>query len=417
MKIKRFFAPDMRQAIRQVREALGSDAVILSNKSVDGGVELVAAKDYDESVFYSPSSVSAQILPQAASDSPDEPNPLTQVEENWKSSEQQSPQIHQASTARIEWSQDPALVEMRREMQVLRRVMENGLSELSWYDLGQRSPQTKELLRRLMALDLSPGLCQKLADQVQDATDPEQLWNNTLRCLSAELPVAEAGLLEYGGVAAVIGPTGVGKTTTVAKLAARFCLRHGNRHIALISTDNFRIGAQEQLHDYARILDVPVRAAADADQLNAALSAFSDKRLVLIDTAGMSQQDASLGEQLNMLVSGHKNVHCFLTLSATTQQSSLALAIKAFGAARPDACILTKVDETASLGGVFSALIQSRLPLAFSTDGQRVPEDLHVARAHSLVNHAVTLGQRKTTQYNDDYLAIALGGASGHAHV
>jgi len=118
-----------------------------------------------------------------------------------------------------------------------------------------------------------------------------------------------------------------------------------------------------------------------------------------------------------MLVSGHKNVHRFLTLSATTQQSSLALAIKAFGAARPDACILTKVDETASLGGVFSALIHSRLPLAFSTDGQRVPEDLHVARAHSLVNLAVALGQQKTTQYNDDYLAIALGGASGHAHV
>ena len=417
MKIKRFFAPDMRQAIRQVREVLGSDAVILSNKSVDGGVELVAAKDYDESVFEASGRAAAQSLPPVASDSLEQPDSQADLEQDWKPADDLSPKLHQAAPARIEWSQDPAMVEMRREMQALRRMMENGLSELSWNDLGQHRPQTKELLRRLLDLDLSPDLCHRFADQVQDGADPEQLWRNALRCLSAELPIAEADLLEYGGIAAVIGPTGVGKTTTVAKLAARFCLRNGNRHLALISTDNFRIGAQEQLHDYARILDVPVRAAADAGQLNAALNAFSDKRLVLIDTAGMSQQDAGLGKQLSMLVSGHKKVHCFLTLSATTQQSSLALAIKAFGAARPDACILTKVDESASLGGVFSALIQSRLPLAFTTDGQRVPEDLHVARAHSLVNHAVTLGQRKNTQYNDDYLAIALGGASGHAHV
>ncbi len=417
MKIKRFFAPDMRQAIRQVREALGPDAVILSNKSVDGGVELVAARDYDETVFYDSGGVVGQIPTPAESDNLEKRDLGMQVEENRESPYPQAPNPRRTETAGIEWAQDPALIEMRREVQALRRVMENGLSELSWRDLGQRRPQTKELLRRLMDLDLSSDLCHRYADQVQDAADPEQLWRNALRCLSAELPIAEAGLLEYGGVAAVIGPTGVGKTTTVAKLAARFCLRNGNRHLALISTDSFRIGAQEQLHDYARILDVPVRAAADTDQLNAALNAFADKRLVLIDTAGMSQQDAGLGEQLSMLVSGHKNVHCFLTLSATTQQSSLALAIDAFSAARPDACILTKVDETASLGGVFSALIQAQLPLAFSTDGQRVPEDLHVARSHSLVNHAVTLGQRRNARYNDDYLAIALGGASGHAHV
>ncbi len=416
MKIKRFFAPDMRQAIRQVREALGPDAVILSNKSVDGGVELVAARDYDESVFFG-SGDAGQILSSTESDSLENPDLRTGGEERWQGSEQRPPKSRQTATAGVEWSQDPALVEMRREVQALRRIMENGLSELTWRDLGQRQPQTKELLRRLMDLDLSPDLCHRYADQVQDAADSEQLWRNALRCLSTELPIAEAGLLEYGGVAAVIGPTGVGKTTTVAKLAARFCLRNGNRHLALISTDSFRIGAQEQLHDYARILDVPVRAATDADQLNAALNAFADKRLVLIDTAGMSQQDAGLGEQLSMLVSGHKNVHCFLTLSATTQQSSLELAIEAFSAARPDACILTKVDETASLGGVFSALIRSQLPLAFTADGQRVPEDFHVARAHSLVNHAVSLGQRKSARYNDDYLAMALGGTSGHAHV
>ncbi len=416
MKIKRFFAPDMRQAIRQVRESLGPDAVILSNKSVDGGVELVAARDYDETVLFGAGGEAVQTLSPGESDGLEKPDLRTRVQEQWQDSSQPT-KSRQTATAGVEWSQEPALVEMRREVQALRRMMENGLSELSWSDLGQRRPQTKELLRRLMDLDLSPDLCHRYADQVQDAADPGELWRNALRCLSAELPIAEPGLLEYGGVAAVIGPTGVGKTTTVAKLAARFCLRNGNRHLALISTDSFRIGAQEQLHDYARILDVPVRAATDADQLNAALNAFADKRLVLIDTAGMSQQDAGLGEQLSMLVSGHKNVHCFLTLSATTQRSSLALAIDAYSAARPDACILTKVDETASLGGVFSALIQSRLPLAFTADGQRVPEDLHVARAHSLVNHAVTLGRRQNTRYNDDYLAMALGGASGHAHV
>ena len=417
MKIKRFFAPDMRQAIRQVREALGPDAVILSNKSVDGGVEIVAARDYDETVFFGADGEAVPGLSPVESENLDGHELHARIEASRESSTPQAPEPHRNETAGDDCSREPALAEMRREVQALRRVMENGLSELTWRDLGQRRPQTKELLRRLMDLDLSPDLCHRYADQVQDAKDPERLWHNALRCLATELPIAEAGLLEYGGVAAVIGPTGVGKTTTVAKLAARFCLRNGNRHLALISTDSFRIGAQEQLHDYARILDVPVRAATDADQLNAALNAFADKRLVLIDTAGMSQQDAGLGEQLSMLVSGHKSVHCFLTLSATTQQSSLTLAIEAFGAARPDACILTKVDETASLGGVFSALIEARLPLAFTANGQRVPEDLHVARAHSLVNHAVTLGRQKNTRYNDDYLAMALGGASGHAHV
>jgi flagellar biosynthesis protein FlhF len=409
----------MRQAIRQVREALGADAVILSNKPVAEGVELVAAMDYDESQWSRSDTQSAS----ETSEQNTAAETATGSKENRcrasykleKSDRSAEVSVKPGSSAN--WRQDPVLVEMRREMSVIRRMMENELSGLGWRDLGERKPGAQELLRRLISMGLTADLCRRTIDKVQVADDAEQAWRDALNRLAADLPVVESDLLEHGGVVAVIGPTGVGKTTTVAKLAARFCLRHGNRHLALISTDNFRIGAREQLHDYARILDVPVRTATNADELSAALSAFADKRLVLIDTAGVSQQDIRLGEQLSMLTSSHQRVNCFLTLSASTQHASMTLAINAFAAARPDACILTKVDETAELGGALSAVIKAGLPVAFITDGQRVPEDLQIARSHNLINQAVSMAEEDDFNQNDEYIAIALGGAVGHAHV
>ncbi len=413
MKIKRFFAADMRGAIKQVRETLGADAVILSNKSVDGGVELMAALDFDESAF---SAIEEPVEREHYSSDAN----VTSLPPRQQGVEAATPigsSRRGGRSKRVDWSQDPLLTDIRHEMQTLRRMVENDLSGLSWRDMGERQPQTRDLLRRMMGLDLDPVICQRLAEQVGEFENIEEGWRKSLYFLASELQIAGDRTIEEGGVVAVVGPTGVGKTTSIAKLAARFSLRHGNRHVAFISADNYRIGAQEQLTTYARILDIPMRSAGSVDELNAALNALSDKRLVLIDTAGMSQRDVRLSKQLSLLQAGSRPVQTLLTLSATTQQAALKQAIKAFGEARPSACILTKLDEAGSLGGVLSAIIDGGLPVAYITDGQRVPEDMHLARAHTLISRAVNLGQHGGgVEYGEECLALALGGAKAHAH-
>ncbi len=419
MKIKRFYAADIRQALRQVREVLGADAVILSNKPTGDGIELVAAVDYDESAF----------VPAEHSSVPEkraQVTPLRSPQTTTAASERAASQVDQPKRdvapeaakkpPAIEWSQDPAIVEMRQEMKHLRRMMENGLSGLSWHDMGSHQPETQELYRRLMALGLSADICEQLVSRVTSIESLDQAWRKALYFLSAEVQVSETDLLDQGGVVALVGPTGVGKTTTVAKLAARFALRHGRRQVALISADTYRIGAQEQLNTYAKILDVPVRSADSPEALSEALSTFSDKRLVLIDTAGMGPRDIRLNEQLALLDVRGQQVKRFLTLSAATEQNAVEQAIGVFGKVTPEALILTKVDEAASLGGIFSAIIHTKKSIAFITDGQRVPEDIHVARPHTLVSKAVSVSQGEGMDFSDEYLALALGGAKVNAH-
>ncbi|MCU7906125.1 MAG: flagellar biosynthesis protein FlhF [Candidatus Thiodiazotropha sp. (ex Epidulcina cf. delphinae)] len=427
MKIRRFFASEMRQALRQVREALGADAVILSNKSVQGGIELVAAVDYDESVFSTTQPTPMETEPQASAARPAispiaeaSPERMRQVEEaisDRSVADSQNGRKPALGTPRVEWSQDPVLREMRREMQALRRMMENELSELTWRDMGHRRPQTQDLMRRLMGLGLDAVHCRELAYRVEDAQSPEQAWHQALTHLLGELPTVKQDLLDQGGTLALVGPTGVGKTTTIAKLAARFCLRHGNRHLALISADSYRIGAQEQLQNYGRILDVPVRNIANPEELSNALHAFAEKRLVLIDTAGMGQRDLQLTERLALLSTGNHPVQSLLTLSATTQRSALSHAIRSFGIVHMIGAVLTKMDESASLGGVLSALLEAKLPLAFVTDGQRVPEDIRTARADTLIKQAIEMAEPADSGPDEDYLAMAFGGMDEHAHV
>ena len=395
MKIKRFVAQDMRQALRMVRETLGEDAVILSNKTVDGGVELTAAIDLvDDDV---PETVD-QRIPQPARRNIAQPVTAAAVE-------QPGPK------------KDEALDVMRREMHNLRRWMQAELSGLSWYDLGQRAPHSQELFGRLMALGLNADFARRLAERVGEIEDIEKAWNKALYLFAAEVPVREPDLLDDGGVVALVGPTGVGKTTTIAKIAARFALRHGHRSVGLITTDSFRIGARDQLQTYARILNVPVRTATTPDEMVSALNALADRRLILIDTAGMAAAHERIADQLQTLAAAGPNLTTWLTLAATTEAAAVQRALRLFADFRADACVLTKLDEAASLGGLLSALTQAGLAATLVTDGQRVPEDLQTARAHPLITRAAQLLVENPLNIDAGYMALALGGVHQHANV
>ena len=397
MKVKRFFASDMRAAIRLVRESQGPDAVILSNRAVDGGIEIISALDFDASLFEeesnsnsATSTIDAEVKA-ARSTAPEEP-----VERSIQSS-------------RVNWSQDPAIVSMSQEIKQLRGLLENQLAHLAWGDMTHRQPIETELLRRLDRLDLDADLNRKISAACAKTTDEERAWQIALSELTTMLPVSEQDPLEQGGIFALVGSTGVGKTTSIAKLAARYALRHGQRHIALVSTDTYRIGAHEQLMTYGRLMGISVQSASNHKELKSILNSLADKRLVLIDTAGMSQRDVRLTEQFSTLTDSDIPIRTLLVLSATSHRSVVSETIRAFSNMSPDGAILTKLDEAASLGGVLSAVIKNHCPLIYTTDGQRVPEDLNIARADTLIQLAADFADEQLLP-DEALLAERFGG-------
>lgn len=427
MKIKRIFAADMRQAIRKVREAHGPDAVILSSRNVEGGVEVISAVDYDESSVRAaiedspkpPAGGFREVLERTSRREADVGTPAPRLnltvgdadDLDFATAEEEVAETARTflgktppgeSPVRIEWSQEPAMREMRAELRTLRSLFESHLTLFEWQRMGRQHPLRFTLLQRFTELGLGCDVARKLADHVAEGTDPEQAWARAMELLQEHLPVTDDDIIEQGGVIAIVGPTGVGKTTTVAKLAARFALRHGRRHVALVTTDNFRIGGQEQLRSFARILGVPVHAVNDRQELAAVLADLRDKKLVLIDTAGMSQRDMRLSEQFQTLEAAGQIIRAYLVLSANTQLPSLCEIVRGFRKVQPVGCILSKVDEATSLGGVITAVLRYRLPVAYLGTGQRVPEDLQAARSDRLIENALTLMRHYASEENDD---------------
>ncbi len=370
MKIKRYVAPDIRAAIRMVREEQGPDAVILSNRPVDGGVEIVAALDYDALLKDLGVAQAGGPAPaaRAGAKTGSAPDGVTGGD-----------------------SSEPALLDLRRDVKMLRGMLEHQLSELAWGEMGRKHPRKTLLVRRLRELGLSAALAERIGADVPEIEDFERTWRDALARLAHHLPVTDDDILAHGGIVALVGPTGVGKTTTVAKLAARFILRHGAGSVGLITTDEHRIGAQEQLRIYGKILDAPVWVARDAGSLAQALEEMHGRQLVLIDTAGMSQRDVRLAEQFELIRASAARVRPYLVLAATSQLAALEETVRAFAAATLAGCIITKIDESTSLGGVLSVVSQHRLPVAYVSEGQRVPEDLRPARSASLVSRCVAI--------------------------
>ena len=441
MKIKRFVAEDMRSALRKVTETLGPDAVILSNNKLEEGIEIVAAIDYDESLINEPEpkkvikkpnpfiqendTISRSHIDQrnreAALDDVkygrNIPAPSPKLEQN-KFVKQSSVEAQSKPKDHL-WTEEPAFMDMKSELKSLKGLLVNQLSGLSWGNEVQYHPVRARLLQRLMSLGLSPKLSKEIIATAKEEKDFEHNWRLALGELAHRIPVGENEILEEGGIIALVGATGVGKTTTIAKIAARYILKHGPQRVALITTDNYRIAAHEQLRSYARIMGVPMYVTSDSDSLGETLDKLSDKELILIDTAGMSQRDMMLNKQFEMLqAEGLPEIKTYLTLASNCQRSVLSETGNKFKEMNLAGCIFTKVDETTSLGGAITVAVENNLPISYFCDGQKVPEDIHLARPHTIVSRSVSVMQHmSSTNTQHEESASIVGGmvANGHA--
>ncbi|MGL4844248.1 MAG: flagellar biosynthesis protein FlhF [Aeromonas veronii] len=456
MKIKRFFAKDMRTALAEVKETLGPDAVIMSNKKVTGGVEIVAAVDYQSQV---PGPKDAPVRRQLNDESVNissaarqmirpEPTPAKEQNEHYADTlaallarqqklkpgnggpmgntqsaglaaanaaprtlaeqgqwgaapEPAKPKARVASGQRAPQpaQRDQEIEGMRKEMASIRKLLEHQISGLMWQEVERREPMRALLIKELKKLGFDDAFADQLAGLIPEDMSIHQAMAQLAEVLTAQLKISEDEIMRQGGAVALLGPTGVGKTTTIAKLAARFAMKYGAEQVALITTDNYRIGAHEQLQTYGRIMGCPVRQVRDAEELANALYQFRHRRLVLIDTAGVGQRDIRLTEQLDTLVKNAKvRIRSYLVMSATSQRRVMQEAVDHFRRIPLSGCILTKLDESLNLGEVINVCIQNSLPISYITDGQRVPEDIQVANAAQLVGAAMGSLERETEE-------------------
>jgi flagellar biosynthesis protein FlhF len=298
--------------------------------------------------------------------------------------------------------------EMNAELRSLRRILETQLASLAWNDLTRRAPIHTEILRELTEVGLTPDFASQVVAQLPAGADLTLARRLSISNVAQRVAVTGDRWLDKGGRVALIGPTGVGKTTALAKLAVRWVLRHGARSLALISADSVRIGAHDQLQALGQMLDVRVYEADSLADLPKLLDSLTQTRFVLIDTMGSSQRDAQLSTRLQQLAAV-PNLETALVLSAATQAGAIEEAVTRFATANATSCLLTKVDEAASIGGVLSVLSRAELPISYVSEGQRVPEDLRPARSLELVSRAVQLARTSGAAADEDLLRRRYG--------
>jgi len=426
MKVKRFFAADMRQAMKLVRDELGADASIIGNRRVVGGVELTAALDYEAPRLTPPTpglsqelrktqekilnaraqldagerslgapQVNRQLFGDTLRQAAEDGSPVAEQLLARLQDERSTPVAVSAAVAQTEpvssRDSDSGLGAMRAELAGLREMLEAQLGSMAWGQLNQHQPRQASLWRRLTQIGLPAELSKQLLAKVSEVQDVRQAWRLLLAHLAHSIPVLREEPIDQGGVIALVGPTGAGKTTTLGKLAARYVLKHGSQHVALVTMDTFRIGAHEQLRTLGRILNVPVRVVDEQNTLAAVLDEFANKRLVLVDTAGMQAQDPQLRGQLAELAAQGRRVRNMLVLAATSQHRVLRSAFHTYRSCGLSGCILTKVDEAATLGEALGLAMEQGLPVAYLADGQRIPDDINRAVGHQLVSRAVSM--------------------------
>jgi len=524
VKIRRFVAKDMRSALAQIKDELGAEAVIMSNKKIPEGVELMAAIDYSQPLPKAAAKTEAidsstveesntakrevsndvvnigasseaalnkaktsALQPSNSSSNANTPadslsallnrqvqhstvinNQQTinetlpeqlikhdnddDIEEQLRSFTQRlshskpdgtipAPSyssIGEANTASVPVVEEHTSLEaehmakkllasqaveqqvspdanvsqqdfdkIQQEMASIRQLLEHQVSGLMWQDMAQKDPQRAVLVTRLLGLGLNEQIADQIAGYVPAQAHEAEAWQQAKKLISEQINTTQNDIIYRGGVVALVGPTGVGKTTTIAKLAARFAQIHGHDQVALISTDTYRIAGFEQLATYGKIIGCQVNLAKDAQALDTLLQQHAKKKLILIDTAGMGQRDIRLAENLANLVSNARfRIRNYLVLAANSQQQVMQENVDRFKKVPLSGCIYTKLDESVSIGEIITTSIQNGLPIGYLTDGQRVPEDIKVANAEKLVTLADKMAM-KSAKNNTSFMQTA----------
>ncbi len=375
MNVKKFFASTSRQALQLVRQGLGPDALILSSRAVDSGVEFLAVAPGD----LPPQAAMAQAAPRerqgkvagpARSAPPAAPVPVAP-----------------AATA----AEDSGSRSLAREIKSMRGLLEEQFVYQAWDTAQRREPGKTRVLRDLLHAGFSATLARQFLAKMPPVLEAEQRLGWVKAVLGHNLRIADGAdeIVERGGAYALVGPTGVGKTTTVAKIAARCVVRYGAERLALLTTDSYRIGAHEQLRIYGKLLGVRVIAVKDASDLQFVLEDLRGKHLVLIDTVGMSQRDQMVAEQLELLSTSGTEVRRLLLLNATGNGETLDDVVRVYRGGGVHGCIITKIDEAVGIATALDIAIRHQLSLHYVTDGQRVPEDLHLPDKEYLLARAL----------------------------
>ncbi|MFM2408488.1 MAG: flagellar biosynthesis regulator FlhF [Pseudomonadota bacterium] len=399
MSMRKFIAPTARQALREIRNELGDNAVILSNRKVEQGVEIVALAERDMAQM-----TQRFDTPQAS------PKPVVAERLVPAKSQPVAAAAHTAQVAAaaqvVAGNQD-----ILGEIKSMHSMLQQQLSAMSWNDAQQRNPQRASLLRRMLNAGFSTLLARQLMDKMPAGKAQCEAWVKQVLKRNLRVAGVDDDIVVKGGVYALIGPTGVGKTTTTAKLAARAVVRYGADKVALLTTDSYRIGAYEQLKIYGKILGVTVHAVKDTDDLRLTLAALRNKHLVLIDTVGMGQRDERVANQNEMFDA--TDVKRLLLLNSTSSGDTLEDVARMYHSKQIIGCIATKLDEAVNLGAVLDIAMRHKLVLHYMANGQRVPEDLHPINLDYLLHRAIKPVERETPfSLNDVEFPILMAGGA-----
>ncbi|MDT0593824.1 flagellar biosynthesis protein FlhF [Glaciecola petra] len=475
MKIRRFFGKDMREALKLVKDELGGDAVIMSNKKVANGIELVAAIDPAEKMpdaktqdkvsatpslseiigDSGPDSLQA-LLEQQKSQQHNQTNgqqaektetPVAKHASNkqrsypaYNEADQNLNQLNREPEKSLHYSQQagygdvsepradnrifrspafseeenvaqqhassqaggiqppPSVLEpekldvIKAELESIKNVLKFQVSELSDERRKRNNPVHSYLHEQIINMGISEHLAKQFIEFLPHQVDEKEGWKYILNLLSNRLHIGGNDILTQSGVVALVGPTGTGKTTTLAKLAAKYAQKYGAENVAMVTIDTYRIAAFEQLSTYGKIIGCSVKKAHNSQELNDCLYQLRNKKLVLIDTAGFSQRDHRLISQLNEYESNiNLSIKKYLVLPAGAQYQVLKQTVKAYRSTEIKGCIFSKLDECYSLGEALSVIIENDMSLSYVTDGQRVPEDIKLADSANLTLIAAKL--------------------------
>jgi flagellar biosynthesis protein FlhF len=403
MSIKKFKAPTARQAMKEIRDMLGADAMILSNRQTEYGVEIVAIAHNDIANLTDgplarkprlsvPSelpvisadewtrSVEDAYLEQTVQPVAKNRQPL-QFDQPHLSGKQAEP-MKPRTAAPDPTGQQTILSEIKS----MSAMLQHQFAALYWNNVQLHDPQRSTLLRKMLNAGFSTSLAHQMLDNMPAGNIQGETWIKQVFKRNLQVASKQDDIIAKGGVYALIGPTGVGKTTTTAKLAARAVVRYGAAKVALLTTDSYRIAAYEQLKIYGKILGVAVHAVKDTDDLRLTLSALRHKHLVLIDTVGMGQRDERVTDQNEMFDA--TNVACLLLLNATSSGGTLDDVVRMYRSDKVIGCIPTKLDEAVNIGSLLDVAVRHRLKMHYMANGQRVPEDLHPANIDYMLHRA-----------------------------